>query len=86
MKDEPRHYATAVAFRRALETRLKTMTQTEGIELNYILEFLGLIEFQRHHSYLCTARVSRMDRAGLVAKVIHGLALGQVAARQRLAP
>ena len=33
MKDEPRHYATAVAFRRALETRLKTMAQTEGIDL-----------------------------------------------------
>jgi predicted nucleotidyltransferase component of viral defense system len=33
MKDEPRHYATAAAFRIALEARLKTMAQTEGIDL-----------------------------------------------------
>ncbi len=33
MKDEPRHYATAVAFRIALEVRLKTTAQIEGIDL-----------------------------------------------------
>ena len=34
MKDEPRRYATAAAFRTALEARLKTMEQTEGVDLN----------------------------------------------------
>jgi len=33
MKDEPRQYATAAAFRIALETRLKMTAQTEGIDL-----------------------------------------------------
>jgi len=33
MKDEPRRYATAAAFRVALEARLKTMEQAEGIDL-----------------------------------------------------
>jgi hypothetical protein len=33
MKDEPRQYATAVAFRVALEARLKTTELTEGIDL-----------------------------------------------------
>ncbi|HEV3272800.1 MAG TPA: nucleotidyl transferase AbiEii/AbiGii toxin family protein [Candidatus Methylacidiphilales bacterium] len=33
MKDEPRHYATAANFRIALEARLKTMGQTEGVDL-----------------------------------------------------
>jgi hypothetical protein len=33
VKDEPRQYATATAFRVALESRLKTMGQTEGIDL-----------------------------------------------------
>ncbi len=33
MKDEPRQYATATAFRVALESRLKAMGQTEGIDL-----------------------------------------------------
>jgi predicted nucleotidyltransferase component of viral defense system len=33
MKDEPRQYATAAAFRVALEARLKTTEQTEGIDL-----------------------------------------------------
>jgi hypothetical protein len=33
VKDEPRQYATAVAFRIALESRLKTMAQTEGVDL-----------------------------------------------------
>jgi predicted nucleotidyltransferase component of viral defense system len=33
MRDEPRQYATAAAFRIALETRLKTTAQTEGIDL-----------------------------------------------------
>jgi len=33
MKDEPRQYATAAAFRAALEARLKTMEQDEGVDL-----------------------------------------------------
>ena len=33
MKDEPRQYATAAAFRVALEARLKTTERTEGIDL-----------------------------------------------------
>jgi hypothetical protein len=33
MKDEPRQYATAAAFRIALETRLKTTAQNEGVDL-----------------------------------------------------
>jgi predicted nucleotidyltransferase component of viral defense system len=33
MKDEPRRYATAAAFRIALEARLKMTAQTEGIDL-----------------------------------------------------
>ena len=33
MKDEPRQYATAAAFRVALEARLKATEQTEGIDL-----------------------------------------------------
>ena len=33
MKDEPRQYATAAAFRVALESRLKSTAQTEGIDL-----------------------------------------------------
>lgn len=33
MKDEPRQYATAAAFRAALEARLKTMAQAEGVDL-----------------------------------------------------
>lgn len=33
MKDEPRQYATAAAFRVALEVRLKTAERTEGVDL-----------------------------------------------------
>jgi hypothetical protein len=33
MKDEPRQYATAAAFRAALDAPLKTMEQTEGVDL-----------------------------------------------------
>ncbi len=36
MKDEPRRYATAAAFRVALEARLKTMEQAEGIDLQRV--------------------------------------------------
>jgi len=34
VKDSPRHYATAAAFRVALESRLKMLTQTEDPDLN----------------------------------------------------